>query len=332
MSKIVIGIHGLGNKPTKALLEKWWKRSILEGLRSVDRTRLSFVFELVYWADILNAEPLDPSIKSKEDPLYLDEPYTPGKMIAPVKESGLQSKILSYTERQLDKIFLNDDMSLNFSSITDRIIRQYFGCLEAYYSKSILVDGRGKIPAKDLIREKLSSVLRRHDGKDILLIGHSMGSIIAYDVLTQSVPDIQIDTFITIGSPLGLPMVVSKIFSEQRGEKTDIKNVRTPDNIVKYWYNFSDIEDKVALDHTLNDDYEGNIHNVRAADKLVFNDYVIKGERNPHKSFGYLRTPEMSAVIDQFLEGKFSFVPKSLQYKINRWLYDYKYKIREKWK
>jgi hypothetical protein len=322
MSKIIIGIHGLGNKPPKALLEKWWKRAMLEGLRSIDRTRLSFDFELAYWADVLNVNPLDPDLEDKEDPLYLDEPYSPGAMIPPVETGGLRSKILDYTERQLDRLFLNDDMSLNFSAITDRIIRHYFGCLEAYYYKSFAVSGKGEIPAKELIREKLSSVIRRHVGRDILLIGHSMGSIIAYDVLTQCVPDIEIDTFITIGSPLGLPMIVSKIFSEQKGEKTEIKKVKAPDNVFKYWYNFSDIEDKVAFDHTLEDDYEENIHNVRAVDRLVFNDYLFNGQRNPHKSFGYLRAPEFADALDKFLERRISFIPKKLKFKINRWVYD----------
>lgn len=323
MSKIIIGIHGLGNKPAKEALEKWWKHSILEGLRSIDRTHLFFNFELVYWADVLHASPLDSNIENKEDPLYLHEPFTPGKMRPSSRKKGLRSKILGYTERQLDRLFLNDDMSLNFSSITDRIIRRYFSGLEAYYTQSVPVKDKGETPARDLIRNRLSRVLQRHKGSDILLVGHSMGSIIAYDVLTQSVPNLEIDTLITIGSPLGLPMVVSKIFSEQKGKKTSPMEVRTPSNILKYWYNFSDIEDKVALDHTLNDDYAENIHRVRATDKLVVNDYEINGEKNPHKSFGYLRTREMAEAIDQFLEGKLSIKAKRLKYKINGWLYDH---------
>ena len=329
MSKIIIGIHGLGNKPPKELLEKWWRYSILEGLRSIDRTRLFLNFELVYWADVLNNRPLDPVIVNKNDPFYLDEPYTPGQKIPIVRPGELRGKLMDYAEKQLDRIFLNDDMSLNFSSITDKIISRYFSCLEAYYSKSIPVSGKGEIPAKDLIRDKLSSVLRRHKGRDILLISHSMGSIIAYDVLIHSVPDVEIDTLVTIGSPLGLPMVVSKIFSEQKGRKTDVKKVRTPDSILKYWYNFSDFEDKVALDHTLNDDYEKNAHDIRATDKLVFNDYVMHGERNPHKSFGYLRTPEMAGVIDRFLKRRICIIPSKLKYKINGWMYDHVTMIRD---
>ena len=57
-----------------------------------------------------------------------------------------------------------------------------------------------------------------------MLIGHSMGSIIAYDVLRivgRQTPLVPVDHFITIGSPLGLPHVKTKIY-----EENDL--VRTP--------------------------------------------------------------------------------------------------------
>ena len=31
MAKVIIGIHGLANKPTEKLLKDWWKSSIKEG-------------------------------------------------------------------------------------------------------------------------------------------------------------------------------------------------------------------------------------------------------------------------------------------------------------
>ena len=42
MSKVIIGIHGLANKPKETLLTSYWKTSIEEGLRdlSIDTTGL----------------------------------------------------------------------------------------------------------------------------------------------------------------------------------------------------------------------------------------------------------------------------------------------------
>jgi len=136
---------------------------------------------------------------------------------------------------------------LNFSSITDKIIHRYFKDLEAYFSQAAIKTEAQQSLAKDVIRRRLCSVLRKHQDEDILLIAHSMGSIISYDVLTRSDPKFEIDTFMTIGSPLGLPVITSRIFSEQGRPEALAQKVKTPDAIRKNWFNFSDIEDKVAV-------------------------------------------------------------------------------------
>lgn len=42
MSKIIIGIHGLGNKPPKAILTDWWARSIVP-IKNLIRIKNSFI-------------------------------------------------------------------------------------------------------------------------------------------------------------------------------------------------------------------------------------------------------------------------------------------------
>ena len=79
LSKIIIGIHGLGNKPPKKLLEKWWKESIREGLGAFGYKKYFFKFKLVYWAHILHPDPLNPQLEDKDDPTFLHEPYVPAE-------------------------------------------------------------------------------------------------------------------------------------------------------------------------------------------------------------------------------------------------------------
>jgi hypothetical protein len=75
--------------------------------------------------------------------------------------------------------------------------------------------------------------------------------------------------------------------------------VRTP-SIVARWTNFADRRDVVAIDAKLGDDYEPNDQGVKVADLPVINAYRSPLDRSPadkpnyHKSYGYLRTPEMS--------------------------------------
>ena len=108
-----------------------------------------------------------------------------------------------------------------------------------------------------------------------------------------------IDHFVTIGSPLGMPHVKMKIY-----EENDL--VRTP-TIVGRWTNFADRRDIVAVDAKLADDYEANDQGVKVVDVPVINAYKSPADRDPpgkpnyHKSYGYLRTPELSTLIRGFI-------------------------------
>ena len=302
MKKIIIGIHGLSNKPAANVLKEWWIESIKEGLKQSGFADTDVPFEMVFWADILYGKPLDPSVKDIEDPLFLDEPYLPINGIHPREESTIKTKIMQYVEDQLDAVFLNEDMSLNFEDVTDKIVHHYFIDLEKYYSNDLFDKINKDRLLRDIIREKLRKVLRQYQGWDILLIAHSMGSIIAYDVLLELEEEIKIDTFITIGSPLGLPIIVSRIYAEMKKQSGKECKVRVPNSIQKSWYNFSDISDTVALDHTLHDDFSVSDNGIEVQDNYIYNDYEIEGKRNPHKSFGYLRSKEVAKIISSFLE------------------------------
>ena len=304
MKKVIVGIHGLGNKPPKAILQDWWLKSIREGLDKINKERVSVPFELVYWADITNAKPLDLSVNDKENPLFIDEVYKKGNQTRVKKQTSLKVKIIKYIEEQIDKIFLNDDLSINFKDVTDKLIHHYFKELEIYYREDCKSITNPECNVKKDIQDRLKLILKKYKGYQILLISHSMGSIVAFDVLSDIENVKPIDTFVTIGSPLGIPVIVSRIFAEQKNKNRDIQKPSAPDNILKSWYNMSDMEDKVALDHTLNDDFDPNKNGVSAIDVTVVNNYEMNNEENHHKSFGYLRTTEMANIIHKFLTVK----------------------------
>jgi hypothetical protein len=236
------------------------------------------------------------------------------------KTRRLSKRVLGYIRRQLRKIMINEDLSINYTAVTDLIIRRYFKDLDIYYSKQCQDRNQCMSPAKEVIREELARILRKYRRKDILLIGHSMGSIIAYDALTFSVPDVKIHTLVTMGSPLGLPPIMIKILAEQGKKPKKHITSRTPENITTAWYNFSDLRDRVATDDSLSDDYTANSRHVRPVDAIVVNNYTYKGSSNPHNIYGYLRTPELAHVIDGFLNAVRSTPLMWLQAKTNHLL------------
>ncbi len=301
MQKIIIGIHGLGNKPGADLLESWWRQSIAEGLARIGLEQRDVPFELVFWADILHPALLNPEIEDTEDPLYLDEPYVAGQTSEGQTSVSFRAKLFGYFDRQLDSIFLNEDQSLNLQGVTQKIIHRYFSDLESYFRSDTVSLANPDFSVREHIQLRLFEVLKKCEGWDIMVIGHSMGSIVAYDVLFDHAHELNINTFVTIGSPLGLPFIMGRELAKQKLTNPGLQRPLVPGCIQSAWFNLSDIEDQVSMDHAMSDDFGVNTFGVTIEDFSIYNDYQMDEERNHHKSFGYLRTPEMARIVNQFL-------------------------------
>lgn len=268
-------------------------------------------FELVYWADVIHSTPQSESETDKNSPFFIDERYVKAPDNFYPENHDTRKKVVSFLGKQMNRIFLNDDLTLNYSFIYDTILRKYFKDLEIYYRENCTLKTGETVPANEIIRERLVRKLEEHRKDEIMLVSHSMGSIIAYDVLTFLAPHIKISTFITMGSPLGLPLVISRIANEQKKRTGQVKHLSTPPPVKSGWFNYSDILDKVAFNYKLSDSFTANSFGIRPVDTLVINNYVSNGVPNPHKSFGYLRTPEFSKLLAEFASsGKLSLGQK----------------------
>jgi pimeloyl-ACP methyl ester carboxylesterase len=277
---IVIGIHGLKNKPAKYLLARWWAMSLAEGLQRNHGLTASPTFELVYWADVQYPAPTPEA--------EFDNPYIKADGQGPLRRYNgsaldtVRAIAGKWGGRTIDK---GKDL-IGLSEQVDRLLGIAFDDLRDYYAKP---------DVRNLMRARLATVLQQHQDKRVCLIAHSMGSIIAYDVLrTLEQQPPAIDHFVTIGSPLGLPIVTQHI----RGEfsKTSIPRQ------VKQWTNLADPGDKVALDCSLADEYQSFPGAVGVQDVLVYNGYVDRlGKIDRHNGYGYLRTPELADVVRAFL-------------------------------
>ena len=302
MSKIIIGIHGLGNKPPKTILTDWWKKSILDGLKKYNYSITDFEFDLVYWADILHPIPLDPDEVNKNNPLYLKNKYLSEQTLISNESPGLRKKAREYFEKFYGKIVVSEVLSLKYPSLTDLFFHLNMRDLENYYLPFYVNHNGARSLAKQVIIERLSETLKKHKGKKILLISHSMGSIITHDALMDNLPDLKINTLVSIGSPLGQKYVLRKTLEAQKNNSDN--KLKVPENIQRNWYNLSDLDDKVALNHLLAEIYVSNSKDVKIIDKLVQNNFDENGTRNPHSSYGYLRTPECAEIVDSFLSHK----------------------------
>jgi hypothetical protein len=304
MKKIIIAVHGLGNKPEPAVLTEGWLKAIREGLDRIAKPHRDIPFEMVYWANIAYAAPLNLNEKDPEALLFLREPYSPSPDLPPAKPRRAHLALLNFVEKHLDRFFLRPNMEETFPAASAKMMEHYFADLNTYYTDECRSLENKDCSVKTATQQRLIQLLGKYKGYEILLLTHSMGSIIAFDTLSNPENAFEIHTLVTMGSPLGIPPIVARIFQAQNQWNPALKKPKTPNSIWPHWYNLSDLRDTVALDHTLRDDYGPNSRNVQALDLHVFNDYQMNGNANPHKSYGYLRATETAEIIDAFLTAR----------------------------
>ena len=307
MAKVIIGIHGLANKPAREVQAKGWRQAISEGLeKNCGMKAPAFTLIDVYWADLLYKYPLHDDGNFSFDALFDDEPYIPAKPGALKQyEDGWTDWVRANAQSVLGSVADGVKKTFGMDKVADLLLEKALKDLHYYYDTDQKIAGRtgARREARIVLQEELEQVLLAHTGDEIMLIAHSMGTIIAYDVLRnlgRSNPDqgVRVPHFVTIGSPLGLPHVKLRVAEE----RTYDPKVRTPTIVTQSWLNFADRRDAVAFDTHLGDDYGPNATGIEVKDDIILNDYESNGKANHHKLFGYLRAPEVSAHIQKFLK------------------------------
>lgn len=144
-------------------------------------------------------------------------------------------------------------------------------------------------PVGDAIRQRLRDQLTA--AQPIAIVAHSLGTVIAYDVLRRV--DTRVDLLVTMGSPLGLDQIRYEL------RRLD-GNTAFPAN-VRRWLNVFDGLDPVTLpDQRLADEYTLNGAHL-VIDRMIRENYSPEGKRDPHHWFGYLTSPEVGDALSQFL-------------------------------
>ncbi|MEM7611077.1 MAG: hypothetical protein AAF270_05330 [Pseudomonadota bacterium] len=160
------------------------------------------------------------------------------------------------------------------------------------------VTNRGGIG--DEVRADLKDKLRdaHRAGQPVMLIGHSLGSVIAWDTLWELAHEgqgeIGIDMFMTLGSPLGNKVI-------QRGIKGASLRGRDryPDNI-RRWVNMVAMGELTALDRCMRNDFRemeslGLVDSIEDYD--VYNHYRENGRLLVHSEYGYLVNQTTAGII-----------------------------------
>jgi pimeloyl-ACP methyl ester carboxylesterase len=115
-----------------------------------------------------------------------------------------------------------------------------------------------------------------------VVIGHSLGSVIAYEALRVH-PEWNIDTFITLGSPLGVGVI------QKRLQPPILAGGRSRWPNVARWINVAAQEDPIALVKKLGPFFGGAVE-----DHLVVNTGLSRFVLGGHSVLRYLTTSEVA--------------------------------------
>jgi len=296
----VVYVHGNGNKVRKELLKEEWDKALF-GLDMGPESRMA------YWASLRYATPLpDPEFDEAEQvpasPLESAEPTAvdPAELLV---ETLAEARVVVGTAPGLEGETASDVDELNgwlqeMAYVADAVaegedqagrpsgleafplpraariavfralVKLTFKDVYAYFF------GGFKEPMRACLRAELAGVTG-----PLVVISHSLGTIIAYDVLREPEQEArEVPLLVTAGSPLGVTEVQDLV----------VRALRVPGG-VSAWRNVADGRDLVALDRTIRPEYAPQ---ERCADFLVVND-----SPNHHGIRQYLSQPPVREAV-----------------------------------
>lgn len=129
MSHVIIGVHGLANKPPQAQHEQDWVAAIKEGLeRNCSLCGPPVNYKAVHWAHVNYRDPLIP------DP----EPYIPTPAGQPIKtyRDGWLDEIVSYVSKAVIDRITKEREWLGIDPITQAVLNRKLTDLGTYYENA----------------------------------------------------------------------------------------------------------------------------------------------------------------------------------------------------
>jgi subtilisin family serine protease len=308
MAKTLVYVHGIGNKPVASVLKKQWDQALF-AVDLGERSRMAYWVNRDYYPIPMDgdvpegkraplAEPeslawklhpessfpgVDEDIRSEVESLT-DDSRKQKKLLAiarkmqekqtsPEADAELRSLASSVEAEALPTKFLRRVVTRN---ITRAFLRDVY---------DFLYDEKARQRMERSLEPRLKS------GGPFVVIGNSLGSLIAYEVLrklTRAECDVRL--FVTTGAPLGIEEIKDGL-----REFTD-SNLAVPACVAR-WVNVADRLDPVALDVTLANEYAAT-GGVRIEDfyRLRLNP---DSPRHPHSGTGYLQTKPVAEAVQK---------------------------------
>ena len=314
MGKRIVLIHGRSYKPDKTSLKNNWVEAIRHGIERDHGTAKATAFkktrlEMAYYGDLSN-QFLSISGKGSWTPSREAKDEADRKeALEGLKHYGSKD----FTRKNYNKIKKFDDIlmeaaadllsgPLSIFGVGDELVGTVAPDMTHYWNPDAQFGSD--------VRWRLTEVLRRAINAEdqVLLIAHSLGTIVSYDVLWKfshygeykALRDSKkLDiSLVTLGSPLGDENVKDRLKgAAANGERKFPTNIRE-------WNNFAAEDDYISHDSTVANDFSdikkyGQKPKVR--DHAIYNMSIRGGDPNPHHATGYLIHPKVVKLVADWL-------------------------------
>lgn len=320
VKKHIIVVHGRGVKPQPAPLRRLIKRALVAGLERVDgnaaralagsRVKLT----VAYFGDLTTGIMAETSPETTDDLIRSRGKWYEragrdarglARLIARPTEHHTEEDYRDLLKHNKNHRFLDDVVKVvsPIASITGLgvyAVSKLFPDLGAYLSARAWGS-----EIRRRLQQKLRPALVR--GDDVALVAHSMGCIVAYDVLWklsrmsehEAVRNRQVSLWLTLGSPLGDKFIRDSLYDSNEGD-----DGLYPAN-VRVWVNAAAEDDFVAHGGMIAEDFRemrrrGLVDDLRDLQD-IYNFWVGSKGANPHKSYGYLNHPETARVLARWI-------------------------------
>lgn len=287
-ARTVIYIHGIGNKPAEAILTSQWDRALF-GQRMGDKTRMA------YWVNRRRHGP--PTEEESDDEDHSVSPSTMRQFAARATDIDPDHEMLikHLATGPAEEAFLREVRDHVEANVTQASVGAKGASNVVWDGLSWLFTGAFLRDVHDFFFDPAERTRMKQSLMDVVVpggapfvvISHSQGTMIAYDVLSELDPvKCPVKLFITLGSPLGLEPVLSRFY---KWKKT--KKLHVPPGVER-WLNVANRGDVVSMDVDLRDEVKGDGFSNEVVDSP---NQALQDDK--HSATGYLRVAAVQTAL-----------------------------------
>ena len=148
-------------------------------------------------------------------------------------------------------------------------IGRFFGDVFVYLHERGDAAAPGRIPSRILVAID-GAMAVAPPAEPLILVGHSLGAVVLFDLLGHFRPGLQVDLFVSVGSQVAHFEEIKRFLaSEPNVPRPDVRHAATPSNI-RHWINVYDEVDvfsyaaKRVFDRVVDRPYDTRTHSLKA--------------------------------------------------------------------